>query len=407
MRQLVRAVRTNDLAPGISLIVATAAALTWANLPWNDSYNQFWRTSVGVHLGDFQFERSLAWFVNDCLMVIFFFVVGIEIREEIHDGELAHWRRAALPTLAAVGGMVVPALAYVVLARAPKTGSGWGIPMATDIAFAVGILTLLGSRVPPALRIVLLALAVIDDLGAILVIAVFYSSGINSGGLVVAAFGLLSVVVLKRLGIRAKWAYLPPAFAAWAGTYAAGIHPTIAGVALGLLTPVVPFAGNEITTPISEGRNAIRVDDFHSPGQYWLTHLQPWVSFAIMPIFALANAGVHLNSLRLDASSLDIMLGIGVGLVIGKPVGILVFTWTSLKTGLAVLPPALSARHLWILGCTAGIGFTMSLFIAQLAFTQPEQLDAARLEVVVASAIAGLLVVILGRVVLRRDGKAQ
>jgi Na+:H+ antiporter, NhaA family len=232
-------------ASGLVLLVTAAVAVAWANSSWSESYVRFWQMPVAVKLGGFFFERPLRWVVDDGLMVIFFFVVGMEIRREIYCGELSQWRRAALPAAAALGGMLAPAGLYLVFAGAPRSQAGWGIPMATDIAFAVGILTLLGKRVPPALRVLLLALAVIDDLGAIVIIALFYSSGLALPGLLVAGGGLGAVVVMQRFGVRQKLAYVPPALVAWAGIYAAGVHPTIAGVAIGLLTPVRAWLGPE------------------------------------------------------------------------------------------------------------------------------------------------------------------
>ena len=232
-----------EAASGILLLVAAAVALGWANSPWADSYRELWHTPLGIRIGSFRFERSLEWFVNDVLMVIFFFVVGLEIRREVDHGELSEWRRAALPAAAALGGMLAPAGLYLLIARDPSGRSGWGVPMATDIAFAVGILTLLGKRVPAALRVLLLALAVIDDLGAIVVIALFYSSGVAVSGLLVALGGVAGVLTMQRLGVRTKLAYVAPALVAWAGIYAAGIHPTIAGVIIGLVTPVRAWLG--------------------------------------------------------------------------------------------------------------------------------------------------------------------
>ncbi len=204
-----------EAASGILLLLTAAFALAWANSPWAESYVELWHTPLGIRLGSFSFERTLEWFVNDALMVIFFFVVGMEIRRELHRGELSELRRAALPAAAALGGMLAPAALYLVFAGGPDTRSGWGVPMATDIAFAVGILTLLGKRVPAALRVLLLALAVIDDLGAIVVIAIFYSSGIAASGLLIAALGFVGVFALQRLGVRAKLAYVPPSIVAW------------------------------------------------------------------------------------------------------------------------------------------------------------------------------------------------
>ncbi len=232
-----------EAASGISLLVAAAVALAWANSAWAESYTALWHTPLGLRLGPFAIERDLEWVVNDGLMVVFFFVVGLEIRREIHQGELSEWRRAVLPVAAALGGMIAPALLFLGIAGAPATRSGWGIPMATDIAFAVGILTLLGRRVPVALRVLLLALAVIDDLGAIVVIAVFYSSDLTLSGLAVAALGVLGILAMQRLGVRAKLLYVAPGVVVWAGVYAAGVHPTIAGVLIGLLTPVRAWLG--------------------------------------------------------------------------------------------------------------------------------------------------------------------
>jgi NhaA family Na+:H+ antiporter len=224
-------------------LLAAAIALAWANSPWAPSYTALFHTPVGIRFGGFAFERSLHWVVNDGLMVIFFFVVGMEIRREVHHGELSEWRRAALPAVAALGGMLAPAALYLVFAGAPPTRSGWGVPMATDIAFAVGILTLLGNRVPAALRVLLLALAVIDDLGAIVVIALFYSSGVAPFGLLITVIGFAGVFAMQWLGVRNKLAYVAPAVVMWAGIYAAGVHPTIAGVIVGLITPVRAWLG--------------------------------------------------------------------------------------------------------------------------------------------------------------------
>lgn len=373
-----------EAASGILLLVTAAVAMAWANSPWADSYLQLWQTPVGIRIGGFTFERTLDWFVNDVLMVIFFFVVGMEIRREVHHGELSEWRRAALPAAAAVGGMIAPALIYLSLAGQPETRSGWGVPMATDIAFAVGILTLLGKRAPPALRVLLLALAVIDDLGAIIVIALFYSSGVQLTGLLVAAAGLLGVFVMQRFGVRVKLLYVLPAFVTWAGIYAAGIHPTIAGVIIGLVTPVRTWEGSEPT----------------SPSESLISALHPWVAFGIMPIFALANAGVIIAAEALDATSWRVVGAVAVGLVVGKPVGVLLAIGLTLRLGIGKLPVGMAARQLVVLGVVAGVGFTMALFVAQLAFADARLLAAAKIGILVASAIAGLLGLGLGRLLL-------
>jgi Na+:H+ antiporter, NhaA family len=410
-------------ASGLLLLLASAVALAWANSPWAESYVRLWHTPLGLKIGGFTFERSLEWFVNDALMVIFFFVVGMEIRREIHHGELSEWRRAVLPIAAALGGMLAPAAVYLALAGGAVTRSGWGVPMATDIAFAVGILTLLGKRVPAALRVLLLALAVIDDLGAIIVIALFYSSGVTTSGLLIAGLGFVGIFAMQRLGVRAKLAYVVPAFVAWAGVYSAGIHPTIAGVIVGVVTPVRAWLGPEgfmtgvrrqldhldqaspetlSSHELAEtlGQVNIARREAMSPAESLIEALHPWVAFGIMPVFALANAGVSLSGASLDATSWLVALGVASGLIVGKPLGVLLATWLTLKLGLGTLPRGLTTSHIVVLGVVAGVGFTMALFIAQLAFTDPRLLAAAKLGVLAASGIAALLAFVLGRIFL-------
>ena len=412
-----------EAASGIVLLLAAAVALVWANSPWAASYVHLWHTPLGIRIGTFTFERSLDWFVNDGLMVIFFFVVGMEIRRELHHGELSDWRRAALPAAAALGGMLAPAGLYLALAGARETRSGWAVPMATDIAFAVGILALLGKRVPAALRVLLLALAVIDDLGAILVIAIFYSSGIATSGLLVAALGFGGIFTMQRLGVRAKLAYVGPSVVAWAGIYAAGVHPTIAGVLIGLVTPVRAWLGPDgflvgvrkeldhlaLSTPLGRSSHDLAETLGHidlarreamSPAESLIETLHPWVAFGIMPVFALANAGVSLSGSSLDAVSLRVVAAVAVGLIIGKPIGVLSASWLSLRLRLATLPVGISLRHLVVLGLVAGVGFTMALFIAQLAFGDTRLLAPAKLGVLVASGGAAVLGLVVGRVLL-------
>lgn len=415
-----------EAASGILLFLATALALGWANSPWAEDYGSFWHTPVGIRVGGFAFERTLEWIVNDGLMVIFFFVVGLEIHREIRHGELSDWRRASLPVAAAVGGMIAPAGLYLLIAGAPETRSGWGVPMATDIAFALGILVLLGKRVPAALRVLLLALAVIDDLGAIVIIALFYSASLEIPGLVFAACGIGAIAVMRLLGVRRKPAYIAPALLAWAGTYAAGIHPTIAGVIVGLMTPARAWLGPdgfvggirhelgelERTTPdaLSDkevGTTLRRIDDVRreavSPAQSLIDSLHPWVAFGIMPVFALANAGVPLAGTEIDASSLRAASAVAIGLIAGKPLGILLACWVTLRLGIAVLPAGITLRHLVVLGVVAGVGFTMALFIANLAFADPKLLGAAKLAVLAASGGAAVLALVLGRTLLEPE----
>lgn len=410
-------------ASGLVLVACAIVALVLASSRFGGAVAAFWHVPLAVEVGGHRFERPLEWVVNDGLMAIFFFVVGMEIRREIHQGELSEWRRAALPAAAALGGMLVPAMVYTVICRGtPENGRGWGVPMATDIAFAVGVLTLLGKRVPPALRVLLLALAVIDDLGAIVVIAVFYSKGIAFSGLLVAAGGLCVLLAFRFMGIRHKWAYVPPAILMWAGTYAAGIHPTIAGVVVGMLTPVRAWLGTEgallglqsdveLLSRRSEDlttkelaqvlRHVATVQrEAISPAESLIESLHPWVAFGIMPLFALANAGVAVSGGLPSGLPRTAMIGAAAGLFLGKPLGVVVASLLAVRVGLATLPRGLSVRHVLVLGCVAGIGFTMALFVGQLAFSDESSLAAVKLGVLTASGGAALLALLMGRVLL-------
>jgi NhaA family Na+:H+ antiporter len=409
-----------EAASGIVLLLSAAAALLWANSAAGASYTRLWDTPIGVHLGSLRFARSLAWVVNDVLMVIFFFVVGLEIRRELHHGELSRWRRAALPAAAAIGGMVAPALLYLAVAGGAQTRSGWGVPMATDIAFAVSVLMLLGPRVPAALRVLLLALAIIDDLGAIVVIALFYTPGLKASGLLLAAAGVAGIFALRALGVRRKLMYVAPGFVVWAGVYASGVHPTIAGVVIGLLTPVRAWLGPErfreglhrelerlepdapdLASPHELARTLRHVDEARrealSPAESLIENLHPWVAFGIMPLFALANAGVRVDRLALGAAPAQVVAAVAIGLVLGKPLGVLLASLLALRLRVASLPAGLGIHHLAVLGLVAGIGFTMALFIADLAFSEPELLGAAKIGVLCATALAGILALLVGR----------
>jgi NhaA family Na+:H+ antiporter len=379
-----------EAASGVVLLTAAVAALALANSGLAALYHRLWTFPLGLSFHDLAFERSLAWWVNDGLMVLFFFVVGLEIRREMHAGELSEWKRAVVPTAAALGGMVAPAGLYLACADRPESHQGWGVPMATDIAFAVGILGLLGSRVPPPLRMLLLALAIIDDIGAILVIAFVYSSGIALTGVIVALAGLGAVLLLRRLGVRRKLVYVVPALVTWGGTYAAGVHPTIAGVALGLITPVTIWP-----SAAAEGETT-------SPADQLIHALHPWVAFGIMPLFALANAGVTLAGFETSEVSRRVALGVVLGLVVGKPLGVALATAIVLRLRLGTLPAGFGRLHVVVVGIVAGVGFTMALFVAELAFQEGPLLDAAKLGVLAASALAGLLTLVVGRFVLRK-----
>jgi NhaA family Na+:H+ antiporter len=419
-----------EAASGVVLLAAAALALGLANSAWAPHYTAILETPLGAHLGAHRFERPLAWWINDALMVLFFFVVGMEIRREIHHGELSEWRRALLPLLAALGGMIAPAAVYLTLAGGAATRAGWGVPTATDIAFAVGALTLLGDRVPAALRVLLLAMAVIDDLGAIVVIALFYSRGVTLAGLALALAGLGAIVALRSFGVRTKWLYVPPAAVLWAGIYAAGVHPTIAGVIVGFITPVRAWLGpagftetvrGELDRLRDPGERASapggftaalqRVDDARrealSPSEGLIHALHPWVAFGIMPLFALANAGVSLRGVTLAGSHGRVALGAALGLLLGKPLGVLLACGLAVRLGVAELPRGLAWRHLAVLGVVAGVGFTMALFVAQLAFADPARLGAAKLGVLAGSALAMVAGLGLGRALLRPTRRAD
>ena len=411
-----------EAASGLLLLAAAVIALIWANSPWRGIYQDLWHTRFGFTLGEWDVTRPLHFWVNDGLMTIFFFVVGLEVRREIHEGELSDLRRAALPLAAAVGGMAVPALIYAAFNLGRAGSAGWGIPMATDIAFAVGVLTLLGNRIAPALRVLLLALAVIDDIGAILVIAIFYSSGISFVWLGFGALATGVVLGLRALGIRNPVIYLVPGVALWACIYRAGIHPTLAGVLLGLLTPVRSWFGTQSAANqlrghadalprASEDQLVGHMDSIRqvqretmSPAVSLQHLLHPWVAFLIMPLFALANSGVELGGASFGGDGWRVLAGIVAGLVIGKPIGVFIASRTAIGSRLSGRPRDVGDRGLAVVGVVAGIGFTMSLFIAQLAFPPGPLLETAKLAILVASGCAILLGLIGGRLTLPRLG---
>ena len=324
-------------------------------------------------------------------MAVFFFSVGLEIRRELHAGELAEPRRAALPAVAAVGGMMVPALLYVAFNLAGPAQRGWGIPMATDIAFAVAALAVLGSRVAPALRVLLLAVAILDDIGGVIVIAVFYSDGIAPRGLVIAAIGVVLALGMRDNGIRSPWPYAVPAVVAWWGLHYAGVHPTMAGVAMGLITPPQRGFGYFPEDPPPA--------DLRSPSERLQTFLHPWVAFLVMPMFAFVNAGVALDTTGVD---LRIAVGVLVGLVIGKPLGIVGACWIVVRLRWLELPRGLGWPGVIVVGLVAGVGFTVALFIAGLAFADPPLLASAKLGILGGSALALILAMVYGWLALPR-----
>jgi len=416
-----------EAASGLLLMAATVLALVWANSPWQGAYARLWHTEIGVHVGDFAFARPLHFWINDGLMTVFFLVVGLEIRREIYEGELQTLRRAALPLAAALGGMLVPAAIYAAFNHGKAGAAGWAIPMATDIAFAVGVLTLLGSRVPNVLRILLLGLAVIDDIGAIVVIAAFYTGGITLHGFGIAAAGLALVYVLRAAALRHPVAYLVPGAIVWVGLHVAGVHPTLAGGVCGLLQPVRPGLGAGGSAAATHGdldglggadkaELLARLDAIErarreavSPVELLIHALHPYVAYGIMPLFALANAGVVLGGADLGGDSLWIFVGVIAGLAIGKPIGIVSASVLASRLGVATRPPEMWFGGLALVGMVGGIGFTMSLFVAQLAFpaaTHAAQLDTAKLGILVGSATAMVLGLGYGMVTLRGRQRA-
>ncbi len=374
---------------GIVLLAAAAAALTWANSPWRHSYETLWHLMIDIGLGRLLAPHDLHFWVDDGLMTVFFLVVGLEIRREMFEGALTDPRVATLPFVAALGGVLVPALLYLLINPHPASQHGWAIPTATDIAFAVGVLSL-SAGVPPALRMLLLTLAIIDDIVAIIVIAVFYSNGIDFGGLALAAAGVLLALGLQRLGVAAALPYVLPGAVVWFGMLRAGIHPSLAGVVLGLMTPATAMFGRRKAAQ-SDGASA------RSPLLGLETKLHPYVSFGILPLFALANAGVDLRGLDFGAATpLSIGAGVIAGLVLGKPVGIVLAARAAVRLKLCALPEGVLWSHVTVLGVLGGIGFTMSIFIAKLAFLDAGLLAAAKCGVLIASSLAAACGLILG-----------
>jgi Na+:H+ antiporter, NhaA family len=390
-----------ESAGGVVLVVAALVALVWANSPWKASYEDLWHTRLAISLGDRSLDLDVREWVNDGLMAIFFFVVGLEIKRELVEGELRGARRAALPAFGALGGMVVPALIYAAINAGGEGARGWGIPMATDIAVAVGVVTLLGSRVPASLKLFLLALAIVDDIGAIAVIAIFYSGDIDIDSLLIAA-GLLAVLVLLRVaGVNST--LLPVALGAglWLALEESGVHATIAGVLLALLAPTRPRIQRELVdesvlTDLSSARAAHETAALARSSVSvveWLEHvLHPWSSFVIVPLFALANAGVMISRDAVsDAASSRIALGVLLGLVVGKLAGITAFTWLAAKLGIGLLPDGATWRGIVGVSALAGIGFTVSIFVTNLAFDDPVLRNEALIAVLVAAVISSAI----------------
>jgi NhaA family Na+:H+ antiporter len=362
-----------EAAGGLFLLAATAVALGWANSPFAAGYESLWGRELTIGAGPLAVTEDLKHWVNDGLMAVFFFVVGLEIKRELVVGELREPRRASLPVLAAVGGVVVPAGIFLLLNAGGQGASGWGIPMATDIAFAVGVLAVLGSRIPAGAKVFLLTLAIVDDILAITVIAVFYTSQLAVAWLAVAVAGMALVLLLRQLGVRAISAYVPLGVLVWLATLESGVHATIAGVALGLATPARPVGGRPVLEQLQH-------------------RLHPLSSYLVIPLFALANAGVPLGGDALGrAARSPVAWGVALGLLAGKILGVAGASLAAVRLRVGTLPDDLTMRHVLGLAALAGIGFTVSLFIAELAYPGSDLIDLAKVGILAGSVVSGLI----------------
>ncbi len=401
---------------GLLLIAAAIVALVWANSPWGDSYSALWETKLSIGLGNFSIEKDLTHWINDGLMAIFFLVVGLEIKRELLVGDLSSPRRAALPIAAAMGGAVLPALVYVFINSGTAGVSGWGIPMATDIAFALGVLALLGNRVPLGLKVFLTALAIVDDILAVLVIALFYTSDVSWGALAVGGAFLAALVVINWAGVGKTLPYALLGIGLWLCFLQSGVHATIAGVLLAMTVPASSYidtgeflrrsrgildrfekAGEHADNVLinDERQGALHAlnranEDVEPPLQELEHALHPWVVFAIVPLFALANAGVAVGEDFAATLLNPVSLGIVAGLLLGKQLGITLFAWLAVKSGVSQMPRGVTWPHIYGAAWLAGIGFTMSLFISDLAFAASPLLDVAKVGILIASLIAGI-----------------
>ena len=405
----------SEAAGGVLLLAATALALAWANSPWAESYSTLWEHKFTMGFDGFALSKSILHWINDGLMAIFFFVVGLEIKRELLVGELASPRHAVLPIAGALGGVVVPALLYLSLNAGGPGAAGWGIPMATDIAFAMGAMALLGSRVPVGLKVFLTALAIVDDIVAVLVIAIFYTGNLSWLSLGVAGGFFAALVTVGILGMRHPLPYALLGLCLWAAMLLSGVHATIAGVLVALAVPARPRI--DVEKFIARGRRFLdqmenpedgeehilrsearqvavmaledACEKVETPLQRFEHTLLPWVRLIIMPIFALANAGVALGTGTAAATTSPVSLGIVFGLLVGKPIGIFCASWLAVSLGLASLPAKVGWRQIFGVGVIGGIGFTMSIFIANLAFAGQPLLEVAKLGIFAASLAAG------------------
>ena len=371
----------DETVGGAVLLVATLAALVWANA--GGSYLSFWHTELTLGIGSLSITEDLQHWVNDGLMALFFFVVALEVKRELVTGELADRRTAAVPVLAALGGAALPALVFTLITFGGEGAAGWAIPTATDIAFAVGVLALLGDRIPSGVKLLLLTIAVVDDVVAIAVIALFYSSGISLAWLAAVVAGLGAIVALRALGVARVLAYVPLGIFVWVAMLESGVHATIAGVAVGLLMPARPIGGRRVLEEVED-------------------RLHPFSSLLVVPLFALANAGIVLDSATVSAAAESrIAWAIAIGLVVGKLLGIAGTVLLVARLGIGRLPAGVRVQHVWGIAALGGIGFTVSLFIAQLAYSDQPTIDTAKLGIFAGSIVSALL----GVAILRRSAR--
>ena len=350
MVQLIQRFLKLESAGGILLLFSAAVAMLLANSPLSNQYNDFLNLPVSLQIGSFSINKTLIHWINDGFMAVFFVLVGMEVKKELFEGALSSYQQAIFPAIAAVGGMIVPALVYWFIAKQdPSLANGWAIPMATDIAFALGIMALLSKQVPLPLKIFLLALAIIDDLGAIVVIALFFSHELSVQALIFSGISILTLVLLNRFRVSALCAYMVVGAILWASVLKSGVHATLAGVIIGFC---IPLKGKKGERPLHDFEHI----------------LAPWSSFVILPLFAFANAGVSFDGIDVSMISSPLLLAIACGLIIGKPVGVFGFSYISVKLGLAKLPDGINFKQIFAVAVLCGIGFTMSMFLASLAF---------------------------------------
>lgn len=403
-----------QVSGGLMLLSATVLAMISANSPWAASFNDIWNTQITLSIGAFIIDKPFILWINDGLMAIFFFLVGLEIKREIIQGEMSTVRKASLPLAAALGGLVLPALIYFAINPSGSAARGWAIPMATDIAFALGVMALMGKRVPLALKIFLTAVAIVDDIGAVMVIAIFYTAKISLTSLGLGFAGVAFLFLLNRIGVRNTMPYLIIGVLVWAAFLKSGVHATIAGILLAFTIPLkngmsaALFSENSkklldiFETAGGQGQSEINEEQRYligeieeqcliaeSPLQRLEHALHPWISFVIIPVFALANAGVSLQAGGFSLLMQPVALGVVAGLFVGKLLGITAFSWTAVKLGIAELPKDVNWRQIFGTAALAGIGFTMSLFIAMLGFGQSELLASAKLGILVGSLLSG------------------